>query len=83
MEGILNNYLIIIAATIISFGIGFIIGRISTSKKSDGVIFVEPTEDADRERIRFVLNLELDDIVKRNQLLFEVKNMHSQNSQAI
>ncbi len=83
MEVFFSKYWIVIMAAIISFVVGFAIGRIRRKQKSDGQIFVEPTEETDRERIRFVLNIELDDIVKKQQILFDVKNMRSQNSQSI
>ena len=68
---------------VLSLIIGFILGRIKPKQQYDGTIFVERTEDPNRDRVRFVLNLELDDIRKCKTLSFEVKTNESQNSQLL
>jgi hypothetical protein len=44
---------------------------------------IETTEDGERERIRFVLDLELDEIRYKTQLVLKVENGISKKSQAV
>ena len=83
MEVILSipwYYWLILIFTII---VCFFIGRFSVNNKYDGNVFIEPTEDEDRDRIRFVLEMELDDIKKMKKITFKVNNVESQNSQPV
>ena len=64
--------LIFIVAIVFSFIFGWALSKYLNKKSNDGMIFIEPTEDGERERIRFVLNMELDDIKKKMFLIFKV-----------
>lgn len=64
--------LIFIVAIVFSFIFGWVLSKYLNKKSDDGMIFIEPTEDGERERIRFVLNMELDDIKKKTFLIFKV-----------
>lgn len=69
---------IFIAAMVVGiFLIGFLAGKSIRKNQCDGTIFIEPTEDPNRDRVRFVLDLELDDIRKRKRLIFLVQNTDS------
>ena len=76
--------IIIIAVLVIGwFIVGIIVGKNIRKDQCDGTIFIEPTEDPNRDRVRFVLDLELDDIRKRKRLIFLVKNTDSKKSQSV
>ena len=62
---------------------GFIIGRLSKKQKHDGWIVIEPTEDEDRERLVWKLDMELDDIKKSRQITFQVADNTSKKSQFV
>ncbi len=62
---------------------GFIIGRLSKKQKHDGWIVIEPTEDEDRERLVWKLDMELDDIKKSQQITFRVADNTSKKSQFV
>ena len=79
----MKEYLILVVAILISNAIGFIFGHFVFKKKSTGSVIVERTEDGERERIRFVLDLDLDEIKNRSQLVLDVENHLSQNSQPV
>lgn len=83
MEVIINNYWLFFVIMAAALAFGFIFGRISKRNKEDGIIFIEMTEDRERERVRFVLGMGLDEIKKKSQLVFKVNNTESQNSQSI
>lgn len=69
---------IFIAVVVIGvFLIGFLVGKSIRKNQYDGTIFIEPTEDPNRDRVRFVLDLELDDIRNRKRLIFLVQNVDS------
>ncbi len=71
-------------SAICAYLLGFLTGRRIRKSQCDGTIFIEPTEDPNRDRVRFVLNLELDDIRKKKRLIFDVTaDSHSQNSQSV
>ena len=65
------------------FILGFIVCFIWIRTKTKGTIFIEETDEPDHDRIRFVLDLELDDIRKLKILTFKVRNGRSQNSQPV
>lgn len=67
-------YIVIFAFIFFS---GWIIGKMSREKS--GVIRIESNEDGSRDVIRFILNLDLDDIRKEKAILFKVEDL-SQNS---
>ena len=70
--------IIVIAVLVIGWFIaGIIVGKSIRKDQCDGTIFIEPTEDPNRDRVRFVLDLELDDIRKRKRLIFLVQNVDS------
>ena len=70
--------IIVIAVLVIGWFIaGIIVGKNIRKDQCDGTIFIEPTEDPNRDRVRFVLDLELDDIRKRKRLIFLVQNVDS------
>lgn len=70
--------IIVIAVLVIGwFIVGIIVGKSIRKDQCDGTIFIEPTEDPNRDRVRFVLDLELDDIRKRKRLIFLVQNVDS------
>lgn len=70
--------IIVIAVLVIGWFIaGIIVGKSIRKSQCDGTIFIEPTEDPNRDRVRFVLDLELDDIRKRKRLIFMVQNVDS------
>lgn len=79
----MKEYMILAIAVIISNAIGFIFGHFIFKKKSNGSVVIERTEDGERERIRFVLDLELDEIKGKSQLILDVENHLSQNSQPV
>lgn len=77
------DYIEIALIVISMFFLGFIIGHHKTKNKQDGLIIIEPTEDGERERIRFILNYDLEDIKSLNTLIFGVENRLSQNKQSL
>ncbi len=79
----MKDYIILAAIIVICLVSGFLIGRFGMKRTYDGDIIIEPTEDTDRDAIRFVLNLELDEIEKKQHLVFKVRNHLSQKSQPV
>ena len=68
--------LILLALVLLGYGFG----RYGFKKQqTDGSVIIEPTEDGERDRIRFVLEMELDEITTRDQLLLKVENRLSKN----
>ena len=66
--------LILFAMVLLGFGFG----RYGFKKqKYDGTVILETTEDGERDRIRFVLDMELDEITTKDQLLLKVSNQLS------
>jgi hypothetical protein len=82
MEVTLSIYLEI-AVIFLATAIGFLLGKIIMRRSTDGSIIIEPTEDDDRERLIWKLDMELDDIKKRNQVIFNVENNTSKKSQFV
>lgn len=74
-------------SAICAYLLGFLTGRRIRKSQCDGTIFIEPTEDPNRDRVRFVLGLELDDIRKKRRLVFNVTangaSDSSKNSQSV
>ena len=64
--------LILIGAIVISFIFGWLLSRLFKKSHYDGAIFIEPTEDGERERIRFILEMDLDEIKQKPSLLFKI-----------
>lgn len=79
----MKEYIILICIIFICLGFGFVIGRFGLKKHIDGTVVIEQTEDGKRDRIRFVLDLELDEIKSKTQLVLKVENDLSKNSQVI
>ena len=72
-----ESIIIIVVLVVGWFIAGIIVGKSIRKNQCDGTIFIEPTEDPNRDRVRFVLDLELDDIRKRKRLIFLVQNVDS------
>lgn len=68
---------------ILAAAIGFIVGSVSTKRHNDGSIIIEPTEENDGERLIWKLDMELDDIKKCRQIVFNVENNTSKKSQSV
>ncbi len=77
------NIILGVAVLIFAAAIGFIVGFIATKWHRDGTIIIEPTEEDDGERLIWKLDLELDDIKKRDRIVFKVENNTSQKSQSV
>lgn len=77
------NIFLGLAVVLIAAAIGFLLGIILTKRKNDGTIVIEPTEDNERERLIWKLDMDLDDIKKRNQIVFRVENHDSKKSQLV
>ena len=70
--------MIVVAAVLI----GFIFGWIASKPKVNGTIVIEPTED-DRERIRWVLDMDLDGIKEQKLIIFKVEDTTSKKPQTL
>ena len=72
----------IIIITISGFGmfLAFFLGWKFAKKHFDGVIRIETNEDNTREAVRFILNMDLDQIREEKQIVFKVEDL-SKNSQ--
>lgn len=70
--------IILTVSILISLWVGFIIGRVVLKKKKDGVVIIERTEDGDRERVRFVLENDLEELKYKKRLVLYVENTLSQ-----
>ena len=79
----MRDYIILIAVALVLIGLGFIFGRFMLKRHRDGSVVIEMTEDRERERVRFVLDLELDEIKYKKQLVLKVENTLSQNKQVV
>ncbi len=75
----MREYWILILVSIVWLALGLVFGRLSKkTPSSDGTIIIEPTEDGERERVRFVLDMDLDEIKTKRCLIFTVENQLSQ-----
>ena len=72
-----ESIIVIVVLVVGWFIAGVKVGKNIRKNQCDGTIFIEPTEDPNRDRVRFVLDLELDDIRKRKRLIFLVQNVDS------
>lgn len=77
------NIFLGLAVVLIAMAIGFLLGLTLTKRKIDGTIVIEPTEEADRERLIWKLDMDLDDIKKHSQVVFNVENNTSKKSQFV
>lgn len=77
------NIFLGLAVVLIAIAIGFLLGLTLTKRKIDGTIVIEPTEEADRERLIWKLDMDLDDIKKHSQVVFNVENNTSKKSQFV
>lgn len=75
----MEEYIILAAAILISWWCGFVVGRAALKKHKDGDVVIEMTEDGERERVRFVLENDLDELKHRKRLVLYVDNTLSQN----
>ena len=69
----LEHKLLYIAVFAFIFFSGWLIGKMSREK--GGTIRIETNEDGSRDVIRFILNLDLDDIRKEKEILFRVEDL--------
>lgn len=79
----MKEYIIIGCIILACLAFGFVIGRFGLKQHRDGTVVIETTEDGERERIRFVLDLELDEIRYKTQLVLKVENDISKKSQVV
>ena len=77
------NVVLGVAVLILAAAIGFLFGSIMTKRHNDGSIIIEPTEEDDGERLIWKLDMELDDIKKCRQIVFNVENNSSKKSQPV
>ena len=70
---------IIAAACILSFFVGFLVGRAGKHKKFDGKLVIGTVED--RDRFEFIFTTELEDLQNQKQLTMEI--VKAQNLQAL
>ena len=72
----MDERLIFVCCFIVGMIVGFIIGYLTSRQKPDGEIVIEKTsdEDGERELMRWVLEMDLDDIKKSSQIIFSVKD---------
>ena len=75
----MEKYVMLAAAILISWWIGFIVGRTVLKKKRDGGVVIEKSADGERERVRFVLECDLDELKYKKRLVLYVENTLSQN----
>ena len=75
----MREYWILILVSMVCIVLGLIFGRLSKkTPSSDGTIIIEPTEDGERERVRFVLDMDLEQIKSKRRVIFAVENKLSQ-----
>jgi len=74
----MKEYIIYTLTFIVVWIIGYLFGRYIFSWRRNGTIVVENSEDGQRERIRFVLDMDLDDIKTKSQLVLKVEDETSQ-----
>ena len=78
------EYVVVIAVLVIGWFIaGIIVGKNIRKGQCDGTIVIEPTEEDDRERLIWKLDMDLDDIKKHSQVIFNVENNTSKKSQFV
>lgn len=81
-------------ALILSWIISFILGIMVASlivfikkkkekNKYDGIIIIDEADEDGHAGLSMEFNIEYDELIKRNYMLFEVKNYMSQNSQFV
>lgn len=69
----IEHKLLYVAVFAIIFFSGWLIGKMSREK--GGTIRIETNEDGSRDVIRFILNLDLEDIRKEKAILFKVEDL--------
>jgi len=74
----MKEYILCTLTFLVVWLIGYIFGRYIFSRHRNGTIIVENSEDGQRERIRFVLDMDLDDIKLKKQLILKVEDETSQ-----
>ena len=79
----MKEYIIYAVITVVALLIGFIFGHFVFRKRQDGAIVIEMSEDGERERVRFVLELDFDELKDKKQISLNVENHLSQNSQPV
>lgn len=83
MEVIMSNYWLFALIVVFALFLGFIIGRLTIKKHHDGWIIIEPTKEKDRDRLIWKLDMELDDIRKKPEIIFRVADNTSKKSQSV
>lgn len=74
------NWIVIIAAAcILSFLVGFLLGRVGKHAKIDGKLLIGTVED--RDRFEFIFTTELEDLQNQKQLTMEI--VKTQNLQTL
>lgn len=74
---------LIIGTCIIAFLAGFIICMAFTFHYPKGTIIIEENEDKTRDCIRFILDLELEDMKKYKSITFDVIDQTSKKEQSV
>lgn len=69
----IEHKLLYVAVFAFIFFSGWLIGKMSREK--GGTIRIETNEDGSRDIMRFILNLDLDDIRKEKEILFRVEDL--------
>lgn len=70
----MENYLFIVGAFLVGILFGFLLYYFILRKKKNGTVVIERTEDRERERVRFVIDMDLDEMKNRKFLLFKIEN---------
>lgn len=63
-------------------GIGIFFGMIfrkNTHKNKDGTVLIEPSTEEDKDVIRLIFDIELEDIKAKKELIFSVDNRTGQS----
>ena len=70
----MNKDIVFAIAIIFALLIGVIVGKLSCKRKPDGTIVVENSPDRERTVIRFVMDIELEEIQNRKEIRLNVDN---------
>lgn len=73
----MEKYILIVVIVAISFALGFFVCYISRKNIKDGTIVLENSSDGDRICMRFVLDIDLEDIEKKKRIELIVDNQLS------
>lgn len=70
----MREYVIMGLIIVLSLVLGFLFGRFGLKHHRHGEIIIEMNEDRSRERVRFVIDVDLEDLKKKNQIVLKVNN---------